>query len=102
MYVNIVDIFLLILDDVDHFTTSENDQQFMSEKFHRLLRTADDHDIKVKSYIGIIQITQYPAVYTLSAGTPQSLTKHPGWAMNRGTLSKVSNTNPNKPGDCML
>ena len=53
MYVNIVDIFLLILDDVDHFTTSENDQQFMSEKFHRLLRTADDHDIKVKSYIGI-------------------------------------------------
>ena len=71
MYVNIVDIFLLILDDVDHFTASENDQQFMSEKFHCLLRTADDHDIKVKSYIGIIQITQYPAVYTLSAGTPQ-------------------------------
>ena len=56
MYVNIVDIFLLILDDVDHFTTSENDRQFMSEKFHRLLSTADDHDIKVKSYMGIIQI----------------------------------------------
>ena len=34
--------------------------------------------------------------------TLQGLAKHPRWPMSGVTLSPLSNTNPNKPRDCML